>query len=254
MTKLAVFLVHSLVMLVLITGMSAAKAAPNQSLRSDSDIARDVSSRPTEIMRFAGINEGTIVLDLFAGGGYYSQLLNQQVGKTGEVVMHNNAAYLAYVESELAQRSGDEGFDEVTQLVSEALDLKLPEGKFDVVFMVLSFHDFYFTADDWNVRLDQVMPQIRRSLKPQGKVLIIDHSANPGSSLEVAQTLHRIDENRVVELMLDQQFSLIAESDVLRNPNDTRTLPMGDPAIRRKTDRFVHLYTKAPITTAVLIQ
>ena len=37
---------------------------------------------------------------------------------------------------------------------------------------------------------------------------------------------------------------LETSSDALRNPGDDRSKPVFDPAVRGKTDRFVHLYRK----------
>ena len=46
----------------------------------------------------------------------------------------------------------------------------------------------------WAVTADQVLPQMRRALKPGGFVLIVDHAARSGSGTSAVQTLHRIDE------------------------------------------------------------
>jgi len=39
-------------------------------------------------------------------------------------------------------------------------------------------------------------------------------------------------------------FELVGSSDLLRNPNDARTLKVFDPAIRGKTDQFVLKFRK----------
>ena len=48
--------------------------------RTKSDIQLDSSRKPTEIMNFVGVKHGDKVLDLLAGGGYYSELLSRVVG------------------------------------------------------------------------------------------------------------------------------------------------------------------------------
>ena len=59
--------------------------------RLASDKARDVSSKPAEIIEFVGVSKGDRVLDFLGGGGYYSQLLKRVVGKDGAVVSQNGS-------------------------------------------------------------------------------------------------------------------------------------------------------------------
>ena len=69
----------------------AALAAPGR-LAGDSE--QDARRMPAEVLAFFGVRPGTAVLDLFSGGGYYTELLATVVGPTGRVVAHNNSAYL----------------------------------------------------------------------------------------------------------------------------------------------------------------
>jgi predicted methyltransferase len=74
--------------------------------------------------------------------------------------------------------------------------------------------------------------------------VVLDHSGLPGSSATAPTTLHRIDEATVKAQVLAAGFVLVGESDVLRNPADTRTLAVFDPAIRGHTDQFVLKFRK----------
>ena len=42
--------------------------------RSNPDLIRDRHSKPFEVMDFIGVQPGWIALDLFGGGGYYSEV------------------------------------------------------------------------------------------------------------------------------------------------------------------------------------
>lgn len=59
-----------------------------------------------------------------------------------------------------------------------------------------------------------------------------------------AQTLHRIDEQFAIVDFRKHGLQWEAAIPVLRNPADDRSRHVFDPAIRGKTDRFVHLYRK----------
>jgi len=216
-------------------------AAPG---RTDADLARDATSRPAEIIAFSGAAPGMRIADVFGGSGYYAELLAQVVGEQGRVYLHNNAAYLGFVGKQLEQRLEGDRLSNVVRLDREADDLGFEERSLDGVFLVLAFHDFYFREKDWNVTADQVMPQLRAALKPGGFLLLIDHAALPGSGSAAAQDLHRIDEAFVKSAVQEFGFELVGESQLLRNADDPHTVSVFDPSVRRRTDRFVHLYRR----------
>ena len=45
--------------------------------RSEADLGRDAGRRPAEVLRFFGIQPGMQVLDMFAGGGYYTEICSE---------------------------------------------------------------------------------------------------------------------------------------------------------------------------------
>jgi len=63
----------------------------------------------------------------------------------------------------------------------------------------------------------------------------------PGGS---GAALHRIDENLVKLEVIKTGFKLVGESDILRNPNDSRLTKVFDSAIRGDTDQFVLKFQK----------
>ncbi len=222
----------------------AEEGQANIEQRSESDLARDKSSKPNEIMAFMGLREGDHVLDFLGGGGYYSQLMANKVGTSGKVVLHTNQAYMRFVGKQLEQRVASGGLEGVTRLLSEADDLQFGSDKFDFAILVLGYHDFFFKDEGWDFPSDTVIPQLRNSLKKGGKLLIIDHSAVDGSGISVAKSLHRIEDSYVKRDISARGFKFIKESKILRNEADNLELIVFDPKIRRKTDRFVYLFEK----------
>lgn len=212
--------------------------------RTEADSKRDTSSKPHEILAFAGVKQGDAVLDLLGGDGYYSELIASKVGKNGQVVLHTNQAYLSFVGKNLELRAQRGGLDGVTQLVSEVDELKLGEGKYDLAILVLGYHDFFFTENTWRFPSDLAFPQLRKSLKPGGKLLIIDHSAKQGAGISVVKSLHRIEPAFVKKDIENRGFKFVKESKLLANPSDDQNISVFDPSIRRKADRFVFLFEK----------
>ncbi len=82
------------------------------------------------------------------------------------------------------------------------------------------------------------------ALKPGGFYIVLDHAAENGSGLRDTEKLHRIDEAVVKKEVEAAGFRLAAESNVLRNPEDTRTKLVFDDTIRHKTDQFILIFRK----------
>jgi predicted methyltransferase len=223
-----------------------AKAVANTS-RSDADRQRDALRKPAEVLQFFGIAPGDRVLDLFSGGGYYTELLSYVVGDKGSVVAHTNAAYASFVGDEATNRYKDNRLPNVEILSAENNELSLRPEDFDAVLMILAYHDIYYVApDDGWPKIDgpALLAEIYRGMRPGAILGIVDHVAAPGSPRESGNTLHRIDPNIVRAEVEAAGFVFEDSADILRNPEDDHTKSMSDPSIRGKTDRFVMRFRK----------
>jgi len=228
-------------------GAAYAQALENAN-RSNSDQIRDASRKPAEVLEFLGIAPGMAVLDLFSGGGYYSEFASYIVGSEGTVVAHSNEAYLGFVGEEFETRHDDGRLGNVTVLMAENNELDLEPASFDAVLMMLTFHDLYYAAPQqgWpKIHSGRLLAEIHQSLKAGGMVGIVDHFAEAGTPRETGNTLHRIDPHIVIAEMEAAGFRLDAKSSVLRNMHDDYSKIVFDPAVRGKTDRFVLRFVKS---------
>lgn len=222
-------------------------AAVDNTFRSEQDRARDEGRKPAEILEFFDVQPGMKVLDMFAGGGYYTEIISYVVGFDGSVVSHSNEAYKQYVGDEATQRYADGRLSNVEILMAENNELVLPDEEFDAITLILAYHDFYYAApnDGWpKIDGPRLLAELYKSLKP-GRVLgVVDHIAEAGSPRETGGTLHRIDPAIVIAEMQLAGFRLDGQSAILRNPEDDHLLHMTDPAIRGRTDRLVMRFVK----------
>lgn len=216
--------------------------------RPDSDRAKDALRRPDQVLAFFEIEPGMTVLDLFSGGGYYTEILSSVVGAQGEVVAQNNPAYLAYVADELDQRFGDEHLGNVQRITAEADELQLPEARFDAALAILTWHDFYYLDPEngWpEINRSMLIDKLCSALKPGAVLGIVDHVAATDSDPEESgQNLHRIDPARIKADLANSCFDFEGELNVLRNTADDHSKPMSDPAVRGKTDRVVYKFRR----------
>jgi predicted methyltransferase len=224
--------------------IAAAVSAPG---RPDEQVKLDESRRPVDVLRFEGLRHGDIVLDLFAGGGYYSEIMGRAVGPTGGVFAWdpanfvNDKARTAW--TALRQRQPNVGF-----VATPADALSLPANAFDFAMIHLNYHDFYWeSARNRYPRVDpaSILRTLYQSMKPGGVVAVIDHVANPGGDTRaVVEKFHRIDPATIKADFQRAGFVLEAESNLLRNPADDHEKSVFDPSIRGKTDRVMYRFRR----------
>ncbi|MDE0454712.1 MAG: methyltransferase domain-containing protein [Gammaproteobacteria bacterium] len=221
---------------------AAIAAAIEDPRRLPGDRARDAGRKPEAILAFAGLRPGMEVLDMFSGGGYYTQLAASVVGPAGKVVAHNNTPYASIAGSQIEQRYADGRLPSVEQILGENNKLALPAGAFDVALLILCYHDVYYIDGQrgWE-RIDRplMLAELYSAVKPGGVVLVVDHVADPGTPDDVIAGLHRIDPALVKADFTAAGFRFDAESDVLSNENDPRDVIAMAPHVRGKTDRAV---------------
>ena len=197
------------------------------------------------ILELLEIEEGDRVADIFAGGGYYSELVGTIVAPGGEVLMHNNKAYINFVGEALDKRFSGREVVDVTRHDREVDNLDLGESSLDAAMIIMSYHDLYHTAEGWPaIDAADFMGQIVRALKPGGRFLLVDHAAANGTGKSAAQDLHRIEEGFVRSDVESYGLKFSGSSDALRNSKDDGSLSPFNPLVRGKTDRFILVFKK----------
>lgn len=215
--------------------------------RSAADKERDARDKPAQVLALANFKRGQTVADLLAGGGYYSEILSGIVGPGGQVLLVNNPGYDNFGKKGYTERLANNRLPNVRHVVGPSDALGLGDDTLDGAVIVMSYHDLYWVdeKEGWpKVDAGQFLDQVVRALKPGGVLLVVDHSAKQGTGSADAQTMHRIDEQFAIADFRKHGLEWEAAIPVLRNPGDDRSKNVFDPAIRGKTDRFVHLYRK----------
>ena len=227
----------------------AIAAAVADPARPEADRRRDGQRHPDAVLAFLGIEPGMAVLDLFSGGGYYTEIVSRLVGESGRVTAHNNQAYLGFAAEDLKTRYTDDRLPNVERIIAEANDLELPPASFDAALAILTWHDFYYADPDsgWPAIDEPALTELLcTALKPGAVLGIVDHVGAPGSDpRESGMKLHRIDPERIKADLADSCFVYEGESAVLRNPSDDHTKPVFDASVRGHTDQVVYRFRRS---------
>ena len=220
------------------SGAAAYTAALDDPQRPAADRERDAARFPAEVLAFARIDAGETVGDYIMGGGYWTRLLSNAVGPQGTVYAFQPAEFIAfrpaYGEEQDAAVAGRAN---VTAVRGPVAAPPFPE-PLDTILTVQNFHDLYIGAMPEGTGPNAVAA-LYAALKPGGTLLVVDHSAAPGSELAAANTLHRMDREAAIAALTAAGFVLEAQSDLYARPADPRTANVFDPAIRGNTDQFV---------------
>jgi predicted methyltransferase len=206
--------------------------------RSDDDKARDAARKPAEVIAFMGVEPGMTIVDVMAAGGWYTEVLSLATGPDGIVYGQNPAFMLefmdGYNDKALTARLDGDRLSNVRRVDQALADAGLADNSIDLVFTALNFHDTYYMAGE--AAAAALLVKSYQLLKPGGALILIDHAGKP----ELANDkLHRIPEQIVVDMALAAGFTLEAEGEMLRHPEDDGTQMVFMKDMRGQTDRFV---------------
>lgn len=205
-------------------------------------------SKTSELIRFARVDAGCTVIDVYPGDGDWTRLFSDTVGPGGRVY--------GFVPTEIADVKDDQvdrmrtlarepGRENIKAVSADLVTMPEVTQPADVVWLHLFYHDLHTkliqargaTAAGFN-------RAVYERLKPGGFFVIVDHADAPGAGTSDVQTLHRIDPASVREEVEAAGFVLDAESTVLANKDDQHTLKVFDPLIKGDTDRFAYRFVK----------
>ena len=206
-------------------------------------------SKLSELIRFARVDAGSTVIDVYPGDGAWTRLFSDVVGSKGRV--------FSFVPTEIADLKPDQvgrmqtlaqepGRENVEAVSADLVAMPEATQPADVLWLHLFYHDLHTalirrkgaTAADFN-------RAVYARLKPGGFYVIVDHAAAAaGAGAGDTQSLHRIDPAYVREEVEAAGFVLEAESSMLANKDDPRSIKVFDPSIKGKTDRFAYRFVK----------
>jgi predicted methyltransferase len=218
----------------------AVSAAVADSARPQADKDRDANRKPAEVVAFAGIKAGDKVVDLLAGGGYFTRIFSGVVGPKGKVYALGFPPRPNGPPDALAAIAADPHYSNVTEVSGRVNELSLPE-PVDVIWTSDNYHDLHNVPGDIIPGFNKKMFDL---LKPGGTFIVLDHAAEAGSGARDTQTLHRIDPAIVKTEVEAAGFVLDGQSDALKNKDDPHTAGVRDETVRGKTDQFVLKFKK----------
>jgi predicted methyltransferase len=222
------------------------KAAVADSNRPSADTARDENRKPAEMLAFAGIGPGKVVVDMLPGGGYFTRIFAKAVEPNGRVYAYFGSQYDARLKTQ--GKDPDYQFADLKQTYKNLGVIHGPLPQFvtpvpvDVVWTSQNYHDMH--NKQYAMDVNEVNKAVFKSLKPGGFYVIIDHKAAESAGDDVTETLHRIKESTVKKEVEAAGFKLVAEGKDLTFPSDDGTKRVFENDVRGKTNQFMLKFQK----------
>jgi predicted methyltransferase len=233
------------------TALDFALAGEHRSARNK---ARDQFRHPKETLAFFGLRRGMSVVEIWPGGGWYTEVLAPVLRGTGKLyaAQYGSTPAFDYQRQEmetLANKAAEypDVFDEVvfTSLWSPGELEIAPAGSVDLVLTFRNVHNWF----DPGYKQDpaQVFAAFFAALKPGGTLGVVDHRWPDPDSEDARAANGYVSEERVKALAAAAGFEFVGSSEVNRNPRDTHDHPNGvwslppDLAVGEGEDRQQYL-------------
>jgi predicted methyltransferase len=144
---------------------------------------REAEEAPTRALRIVSVTAGSTVADVGAGSGYFTERLARLVGPSGRVYATDIQPGMLRL---LEQRIARARLSNVTPILGEPDDPKLPALAIDLVLMVDVYHELGAPQ--------RVLGHLRKALKPGGRLVLIEYKGEdpsipilPSHKMTVAQ-------------------------------------------------------------------
>jgi predicted methyltransferase len=206
----------------------ALKAAIGNPVRSASAVARDAARHPYDQLTFFGIKPDMTVVELWPGGGYWTDILGPYLKDHGHLYVATNAPgnfEEAFGVPKYRQHLADEkarlGDITETSLGSKYFDIA-PAGSADLVITSRNLHNWMGEG-----YADKVIAASFKALKPGGILGIDEHRAPNDKPQDPKANNGYVRQDYTIDLAKKAGFEFVGASEINANPKDTKDYKQG---------------------------
>ncbi len=206
------------------------EAAVDSSFRSAADKARDPYRHPLQTLTFFGLKPNMTVVELWPFGGWYSEILAPYLHDRGTLYAAamdpdstdpEDKQYNSEFQAMLAAHP--QVYDKVRMTVLAKGKMQIaPDGSADLVVTFRNIHNWV-----WAGMEKDVMAAAFRALKPGGILGVEEHRNDDPNFVPKTPGQAYVGEQYAIDLIQSAGFRLLGQSNVNRNPKDTKDYPKG---------------------------
>lgn len=207
-------------------------AVKNQA-RSSKAQARDASRHPVETLEFFGFKPNMTVVEIWPGGGWYSDIIAPAVQGQGT---YYTAHFPADTDVKYFKKSlnryqdklkNDKRYSEVrlSEFSPTTHHNIAPKESADMVLTFRNLHNWYMSHDE--AGLQNAFNAFYTALKPGGVLGVVEHRLPEDKNGAKAKRSGYVKQSWVIDLAKKAGFELAAKSEINANPKDTADHPKG---------------------------
>jgi predicted methyltransferase len=200
--------------------LAAAIASP---ARTPAFIARDAARHPAEELTFMGLKPSMTVVELWPGGGYWTEILGAYLAPQGHYYLAIESsgdaeedASTAKLRARIAAQGDRFGKINETVLGPKQFDIA-PAGSAD---LVLTFRNLHNWMDGGYA--GQVIAACFKALKPGGILGIEEHRGRNDKPQDPKAKDGYVRQDYAIALFKKAGFKVLASSEINANPKDTK--------------------------------
>jgi predicted methyltransferase len=217
---------------------TAIAAAVDSPARSEANRARDVWRHPRETLGFFGVEPDDTIVEIWPGGGWYTEILAPLVRERGTYYAAGNGGVLGGARALAAKDPAAYGHIRYAAFpagVAAATEPRVPDGSADVVLTFRNVHNWIMAAEPFG---EEAFRQFFAMLKPGGTLGVVEHRLPESADPAREKTSGYIKVSTVRRMAEAAGFRLEAASEINANPADTKDHPNGvwslPPSLRGK--------------------
>ncbi len=217
--------------------------------RTPANVYRDGWRNPAATLRFFGVDPDDTVMEIWPGGGWYTEVLAAYLRDNGTYIAagwdpESDIPFIKNAAAAYQKKLGSNDIYDKVQLAVLQPPAKVdpvPEGTVDVVLTFRNIHN-WMPRESQTVMLDAMY----RALKPGGVLGVVEHRGDPAVEQDPKAKSGYVNEDVAIEMIEKAGFVLDGKSEINANPADTKNHPEGvwtlPPTLRLKDqdrDKYV---------------
>ena len=199
--------------------------------RTAANVERDRYRHPAETLAFFGIEPDDTVVEIWPGGGWYTEVLAPYLASGGGrlilATLDGQPGGVAKLQTAHPALYGN--LTSATFPAFDATAQRVPDGTADAVVTFRNVHNWRmgYRRDDKQDYSAEAFKQIYAMLKPGGILGVVDHRLPESASDERERNSGYIKVSTVRGLAEQAGFEFVGSSEINANPKDTADWPDG---------------------------
>jgi predicted methyltransferase len=165
------------------------------------------------------------VVELSPGGGWYTEILANYLHEPGMLIAahfdkDSEIGYFKRSRTNFEKKMASKSMYSNVEIVDLSSNLA-EENSVDAVITFRNLHNWL------GPQMDSIFANSYKALKPGGIFGVVEHRANPGTSIDAMKKSGYVTEEHAIMVAKKHGFTLVATSEINANTKDTKNHPKG---------------------------